>query len=300
MRPSVRNATITLALVAWLVADCGTARAEKGGRGGGGGGRGGGHGGGSRSAAGHHARGGKPTTHRVKEDAPQGYASGVRNSHRGEDKHAIKDKRPKGGDAIASDRPAITRDENHPWSMQRANEERKLNHRLGVADKLERKADANGNEHLRSTAERMRQKAHEHYAKRLEKIDGKLPTSGKGDPLPDELPEDVPGEIPNDLSDARQPLAEFVDSQPAAPVADPKLTGQKNALSRQLRNEERKLAHQTELAERLRAIGEEQGDSALLEKANRIEQQALDRFENRMEAIRSFQQRHGLSADNSR
>jgi hypothetical protein len=188
----------------------------------------------------------------------------------------------------------IARDENHPWSMQRANEERKLNHRLGVADKLDRLADANGNENLRSTAERMRQKAHDHYDKRLAKIDSKSPLVNDGDGLPGEFPEQ--GEL---LPDPPAELVNpgFPDPPTSAPDAGRKLTGRENALSRQLFNEERKLTHQTELAERLRAIAEEQGDAALLETADRLEQQALDRFEKRMDAIGDFRQRHGLALE---
>jgi hypothetical protein len=176
--------------------------------------------------------------------------------------------------------------------MQRANEERKLNHRLGVADKLERLADANGNENLRSTAERMRQKAQDHYDKRLAKIDSKSPPADASEGLPDEIPDaeqplpDVPSETAGSV---------LGDSSSAAPVAAQKLTGRDNALARQLLNEERKLSHQTELAERLREIAEEQGDAGLLQTAERLEQQALDRFEKRMDAIRDFQDRHGLT-----
>jgi hypothetical protein len=181
--------------------------------------------------------------------------------------------------------------------MQRANEERKLNHRLGVADKLERLADANGNENLRNTAERMREKARDHYDKRLAKIDSKLPPDGESGALPDELPdaEQPLPEIPTDAAGSK-----LAGSTPAAPVAGQSLTGRENALARQLLNEERKLSHQTELAQRLREIAEEQGDSALLETAERLEQQALDRFEKRMDAISDFQERHGLALDELR
>jgi hypothetical protein len=75
------------------------------------------------------------------------------------------------------------------------------------------------------------------------------------------------------------------------------LTGRENALQRQLLNEERKLQHRTELAERLRELAEEQGDVELLKAADRLEEQGLSRFTERMTAIRSFQERHGLAIE---
>ena len=63
-------------------------------------------------------------------------------------------------------------------------------------------------------------------------------------------------------------------------------------------NEERKLSERTEVAERLRALAEEQGDAELLQAADRLEEQGLNHFEQRMEAIRSFQVRHGLALEN--
>ena len=292
MRRFIHIAMVTLALTLWIIADCGTASAfgkGGGGRGRGSGGRGGG---GNRTvAASGHAHGGKPTARHVQKSAAQGdaHAGGFRNSQlpKREDH-----KQTRHTDRIASDRGAL--DGDHPWSTQRANEERKLNHRLGVADKLERLADSNGNENLRNTAERMRQKAHEHYDKRIAKIDSKQPGNGEADALPYKLPAD--GQPLSELA-SQTPADALVNASRATPIAGQKLTGPQNALSRQLLNEERKLAHQTELAERLRALAEEQGDAALLQTADRLEQQALDRFENRMDAIGNFQERHGLALE---
>jgi hypothetical protein len=287
MRPYIRIVMIVLALTFWLFA--GTANGFGKGRGGGGGGGGGHGGGGRRVATSGHAHGGKPTAQRVHGGALHRHTnSGEFRASQGP--NHVEHKPSRHIDHIARDRG--TRDLNHPWSMQRANEERKRDHRLGVADKLERLADANGNENLRSTAERMRQKAQEHYDKRLAKIDSKLPPVDEADALLDELPETDPS-LPELPSNTASPALANPSSAP--PAAGQKLTGRENALSRQLLNEERKLTHQTELAERLRAIAEEQGDAALLETADRLEQQALERFEKRMEAIGRFQERHGLA-----
>jgi hypothetical protein len=193
--------------------------------------------------------------------------------------------------------------------MQRANEERKLNHRLNTADRLDEIADRNGNDRLHDTAERMRQKAQQHYDKRMAKINSKDPL----DELPDDdLPDpgidpDVgdPDEVPDllDLSEKAQEELSEIDEEPSDPVdylfdlADPgrKLTGRENALYRQLRNEHRKLAKRMETADRLREAYYETGDEELLRAADRVEQRALDHFDKRMAAIDSFQQRHGLT-----
>jgi hypothetical protein len=291
MRPYIQIVMIVLALTFWLFADTANGLGKGGGGGGRGGGGGGRGGGGRRVATSGHSHGGKPTAHHGHGGSSQRQANtgGFRDSQRPKQ---VDHKPSRHTDRIARD--GGTREVNHPWSMQRANEERKLNHRLGVADKLDRLADANGNENLRSTAERMRQKAQEHYDKRLAKIDSKLPPIDEGGELPDELPETDPAlpELPVDAAGS-----ELANPSPAPPVAGQKLTGRENALSRQLFNAERKLTRQTEVAERLRAIAEEQGDAALLETADRLEQQALEHFEKRMDAIGSFQERHGLVLD---
>jgi hypothetical protein len=152
----------------------------------------------------------------------------------------------------------------------------------------------------------MRQKAHEHYDKRLARIDSKLPSGGESNALPDELPDagqsfpEIPPEVVGSQLADSAPAASttgLADSVPSVPTAGQRLTGRENALSRRLLNEERKLAHQTELAERLREIAEEQGDVELYETADRLEQQALDRFDKHMDAISSFQERHRLALD---
>ena len=73
-----------------------------------------------------------------------------------------------------------------------------------------------------------------------------------------------------------------------------KLTGRENALSRQLLNEERKLAKRMEAVERMRQLAEQTGDDGMLEAADRLEEWAGNHFDQRMAQITDFQQRHDL------
>jgi hypothetical protein len=267
---------------------------------------GGGHGGGGNGANGH--AGGvsrsigesKPiaNTRGAMGGSPQFTGSGATHGQKpkfNRDARGSQRKKPETADRLGKGH-GVTYGEDHPWSMQRTNEERKLQHRLDVADKLDKLADANGNEHLHETAERMRQKAHEQYDKRLSKIDSKSPP---------ETPEDPGAPVPTDPDEGVTDPAPLVPGEsqattvnsiaPPDRIAASKLTGRQNALEHQMRNEERKLQQQTHLAEKLRAMAEGYSDSALLQSADRLEEQALSRFEERMETIRSFQERHGLA-----
>jgi hypothetical protein len=190
----------------------------------------------------------------------------------------------------------------HPWSMQRANEEGKLNHRLGVADKLDQLADRTGNPNLRDTAERMRAKAHEHYEKRLSKINSKDPSYvppeeggvAHGDDHVHSGGDDALSDSPDHTSHTADE-AEALDDLDNAVDAVERLTGRENALYRQLRNEQRKLAHRMEAAERLWEAYEQTGDEALADAARVMEERTLAHFDKRIQAISDFQQRHGLS-----
>ena len=73
-----------------------------------------------------------------------------------------------------------------------------------------------------------------------------------------------------------------------------KLTGRENALSRQLRNEERKLAKRMETVEQMRQLAGQTGDEGMLQAADRLEDWAGNRFDQRMAQITDFQQRHDL------
>lgn len=178
----------------------------------------------------------------------------------------------------------------HPWSMQRTNEERKLNHRLGVADKLDRIAEQNGNSNLHDTAERKREKAHQLYEKRMAKIEGKDPSPEAGDDLQNPL--EPPADPTDRVSRIGDPDAPDPDYDPT--TTSQKLTGRENALYRQVRNEQRKLAKRMETAERLWDAYEQTGDEQLADVARAFEERALGQYEKRVDAIRDFQERHGL------
>jgi hypothetical protein len=208
--------------------------------------------------------------------------------------------------------------------MQRANEEQKLNHRRGVADKLDEIAKRNGDSNLKETARRKREKAQQLYDKRMAKIDGKDPGSlppddgglvgGDNGIIGDEglLPNGQPGDLVPTPADSPQAASNGTvpdagnPETPGAPddaphVTNQKLTGRENALHRQLRNEQRKLAQRMETAERLWDAHEQTGDERLADAARAFEERALTHYEkalthyeNRMDAIADFQQRHGL------
>jgi hypothetical protein len=162
----------------------------------------------------------------------------------------------------------------HPWSMQRANETRKRDHRLGVADKLDELADRNGNTNLHETAERMRDKAWQHYEKRLTKIDGKF----------DDLrwPDDA-GWLSDDA-----PLGDSPGFSPLDPFARQLLSERQNDLVRQLRNEQQNLTRRLEVAQQLWDAHEQTGDRLMADVARAFEDHALDQFERITSAIGEF------------
>jgi hypothetical protein len=194
--------------------------------------------------------------------------------------------------------------------MQRANEQWKLDHRLGVAEKLDRIAEQNGNGRLYETAQRKREKAMQLFEKRMAKIDGEDPAlAGPGIPEPALLREpavDNPPWTPDTPGLFEQPMFSPPDpitsppgpfDQPRAELADQRLLGRENAWMRQLTNEQRKLARQMEVADRLWQLYERTGNERLAETARSLEERALAGFERRIEAIADSQLRHGLSED---
>ena len=123
----------------------------------------------------------------------------------------------------------IDKQSSHPWSMQRANEERKLDHRLQVADRLDELAEKNPN--LHDVAARKREKAWDHYEKRMAKINSKDPNyvpsdgsglvgDGLGSPMDDVSSRDSPlgGDTP--LADDLLPIADQIDGAGDAPGDD--------------------------------------------------------------------------------
>jgi predicted ArsR family transcriptional regulator len=196
-------------------------------------------------------------------------------------------------------------------------EQRKLEHRRQIADHLRQVADRNGNDQLRDVADRMEQKAQQHYDKRMEKITGvqPMPDDSTGvEGAPTDAPEapadpavdDLADSTTDDLVDELQPPVDPDDSvEQLDPTVEPgdllattprKLVGRENALYRQLRNAERKFAKQMDAVERLRQLAETSSDPTLLETADQIEQIALDRYADRLAKITEFRQRFNLPA----
>jgi hypothetical protein len=164
-------------------------------------------------------------------------------------------------------------------SKHRLREDRKLQHRQQVAEHLRKVGDRNGNSNLYDVADRKDQKAQAHYDKKMRKYGEPLPTDeevAEGEPLPEgglSEPEPLPVEVGERVQ---------------------KYTGRQNALYRQLRNEQRKFTTRMEAAEQLRQLAETNGDPALLQQAEQLEQSALDHFNKRMAKIAEFQERFDL------
>ncbi len=254
MRHYVRLALVALVFAGWLVADSGIANAM--GNGGGGSCRNGNCRNGSVSRSYGSAKPatshGNGSTQRV----------GVPHNKRAEitAPHA----RTASLDRIERSSQALN--PNHP-SMQGTSEERKLKHRLEIADRLDQLADKNGNERLKDTAERMRQKAREQHGNKLTRIDSNL------------LLEDAKEPVVAESFDRRH----FVNELSKTTAED---ESHQNPVHQQLLTEERWLSERLELAERLRDLSERKREPGLSKAADYLEQNGLNRFEKCAEEIR--------------
>lgn len=76
-------------------------------------------------------------------------------------------------------------------------------------------------------------------------------------------------------------------------VPGEKLTGRDNALQVQRNNEERKLQHRQQTAQKLRDISARNGNGNLLETADRMDRNALEHYAERQQKIDQFAQRGG-------
>jgi hypothetical protein len=150
-------------------------------------------------------------------------------------------------------------DRRDPWSTQRQNEGRKLNHRLDTADHLDRLADRNGNPRLHDTAERMRQKAFEHYDKRMAKIDSK-------DPL-----------VSTELPETSALIEESLSSPTSAAATEP--------WAAQLAEGRQELLRRLDASQEVFKLAEQSGNEELRTAASRIEQQALQQFYERLDGL---------------
>jgi hypothetical protein len=165
---------------------------------------------------------------------------------------------PSNADSQLRNRPATRTgaSQQAPWSTQRQNEMRKLNHRLETADHLDRLAERNGNPRLHDTAERMRQKAFEHYEKRLAMIDTKGPQVS-----------------------AAMPENSWVESElPAEPAS----TAAADPWASRLAEDRRELLRRLDASQELLKWAEQNGSDQLRAAASRMEQQALQQFYDRL------------------
>jgi hypothetical protein len=209
--------------------------------------------------------------------------SGAASSHRGKTKPSFATKH--------GAKKRVQSDDAQPWAKHQAREQRKLEHRQQVADHLREISDRNGNEHLKQVADDMDARAQTHYDKQMAKIEQKY---GLEDTAADS-PEDVTNDPAAGDSGTVDDSHEVPDGNDGSlDEAARKLTGRENALMRQLRNEERKLDKRMEEVERMRALAERTGDEGMLEAADRLEEWAMDHFQQRMTKIAEFRQRHGL------
>ena len=210
------------------------------------------------------------------------FRGGGRGGHAGAIRDVPAFDRARGNGRAIRDMGRAIRGEGHPHAKQLLVEERKLAHRKEIAEHLRQTGERNGNEQLSEVADRMEERAQEHYEKRLSKIhDEQLPDDAFNDDGPLDGLDDVTDE--NAAHDALEDLP-----GDAADVLD-RLHGRENALTRQLLNEERKLEHQLQQAERLRQLADANGNGNLLDTADRMADRALTHYEQRVAKITQFQ-----------
>jgi hypothetical protein len=154
-----------------------------------------------------------------------------------------------------------------PWSKHQAREQFKLDQRQQVADHLRETSDRNGNEQLKQVADDMDLRSQSHYDKQMEKIKQQ---HGLGDTATDA------GDALNN-------------------VADNRLTGRENALSQQIRNEQRKLDKRMETIDQMRQVAGQTGDDGMLQAADRLDEWSMNQFDQRVAQITDFQQRHEMA-----
>jgi hypothetical protein len=187
----------------------------------------------------------------------------------------------------------------HALARQRFNEDRKLQHRNYVASHLREVGERNGNQNLLDTADRMEQKAQEHYDQRMAKIEQQAGTPEAGEPTdPGTTPD---GTEPVSILDESTALDDSTapdDGTSTTPDGElphdrGKLHGRQNALERHYRNAQRQLEHHFQKAQQLRETAA--GDPDRLAAADRMEQKALQDFEQRMDRMYEFADRFDLT-----
>jgi hypothetical protein len=150
-----------------------------------------------------------------------------------------------------------------PHDVQLGNEQRKLDHRLRTAERLRENAARNGNQNLLDTADRMEQRAYEHFDSRLRRVSG-------GVTGVDDLSEGV-----------LQPNRDGLINSNAFDAGDVR-GGGSDSLTQHHLNEERKLQHQLDVAQRLRDIATRNGNENLIQTADHMEEMAARRYERQL------------------
>ena len=145
------------------------------------------------------------------------------------------------------------------------------------------------------TADRMDQKALEHYDKRMSKIDGPLAEESLDEfgGLSDDAISDAavraeafpPTDSLQEVSLPDPPLSDPI-SEPLSPLSD----GLSEPASRRLAQEDRKLQHQLDVAQHLRDVAARNGNENLLRTAERMETMAADRYQKQLEKLGLFEE----------
>ena len=161
---------------------------------------------------------------------------------------------------------------NQAVAVQRANEQRQLQHRQATAQKLREISDRNGNENLKTVADKMDQRALDQFDKRNQKIDQ---LNARHNPTDLTQPNRVDG-----LNPADNGINDFSAQD-----------------QRRLLQEEQKLMHQLEVAQQLRDLAARNGNQNLIETADRMELMAAERYANQVRNVTPTEQSLSTTPD---
>lgn len=216
------------------------------------------------------------------------------------EKHEKQSKKTKNWDSKSKAEKRTGR--KHASQVQRRNEERKLQHRRETAQHLRDIAKKNGNDRLLDTADRMEQRAQEHYKSRLERIDQFDRSPRTVDDVLDETENsffnDFEDAVPNPVFDALNSALQPDRLHGDAASRLKRAFGRNNALERRLLNEDRQLQRSLGTAQHLRDLAAENGNNRLLQAADQMEQMAVELYEGRLEKLGGFQDQFSVPGPN--
>jgi hypothetical protein len=191
-------------------------------------------------------------------------------------------------------------------TRQRAVEQRNLDHRRATADHLRSVGERNGNAQLDETADRMEERADEHYHRRIDRLDQRSgEADGSSEPTDSPAATDVPPpEATVALPGAERPsvrerLRRFFSlgrrrQQPATAAAPPQPNPPSQSVFERRRSiEQAKLDHRTHVAEHLRQVSQRNGNERLSQTADRMETRAQEQYGRRIQRIDELEQRIG-------